>query len=175
MTGHSRKAKSASARFGEHHDSPRDSAPVEAAEQGYAMVTMLSVVVILGVLITIVLSGSHGPTPISTVAQGSPATLPQSIASAVPQSRVSACEADFQSVDTALGTYRALNGAAPASGTGWATSAARGGPFMQSWPSGGPDFSITWNGSELGVVPAKGAASHGSYGTNSPATGCFAP
>jgi hypothetical protein len=142
------------------------------------MVMLLVVVVILAVLATVVLAGSHGPQSSATTVKGSPpttTTTPQSIASAVPQAQVSACTADFASVDAALGAYRALNGVAPAPGTAWATSKAHGGPFMQSWPSGSPNFSIAWNGSTLSVVPAKGTESHGSYGTVTPRTGCYAP
>jgi hypothetical protein len=142
------------------------------------MVMLLTVVVILGVLATVVIAGSPGPKPTATTLEGSPpttATTPQSIASAVPASQVSACAGDFASVDAALGGYRALNGAAPAPGTAWATSKAHGGPFLQGWPSGAPNFSISWNGTVLSVVPKKGTESHGSTGTVSPKTGCYAP
>jgi hypothetical protein len=142
------------------------------------MVSMLIVVVILGALAAIVLTSSPGPTTSGTVATGSPTTTtttPQSIAGVVPPAQTSACEADFASLETAIGTYRTLNGGSPAPGTAWATSTANGGPFVQAWPSGAPNFSITWNGSQLSVLPKKGAASHGSYGSSSPVTGCFAP
>jgi type II secretory pathway pseudopilin PulG len=147
-------------------------------EGGYALIGLLIVVVILGVLATIVLSSSHGSTGPGSAANtslGPTTTTPQSMASGARQAAVSACEVDFHSVDTALETYQALNGVPAPPGTAWATSSSYGGPFMQSWPSGAPNFSITWNGSTLSVVPAQGTASHGSYGTRSPATGCFAP
>lgn len=147
-----------------------------AADQGYALVSMLIVVVILGAIAAIALTSSPGPTTPGTAAAGSPTTTttPQSIAGVVAPAQLSACEADFTSLETAIGTYRALNGGSPAPGTGWATSTANGGPFVEAWPSGAPNFSITWNGSQLSVLPKKGTASHGSYGSSSPATGCFA-
>jgi hypothetical protein len=157
---------------------PRETDGFQVVDQGYAMVSMLIVVVILGALVTIALAGPHGPTPSVTVDKGSPSTTAataQSIAGVVSRAQVSACEADFTSVDTAIGEYRTLNSGSPSPGTAWATSTTSGGPFMQSWPSGAPNFSISWNGSQLSVVPKKGATSHGSYGTSSPATGCFAP
>ena len=162
----------------EGYVSPRSVPVADVTEQGYSMVMLLVVVVILGVLATLVLAGPHGPSSTNTTVKGSPptsTTTPQSIASAVPQSQVSACSADFASLDAALGAYRAFNAAAPAPGTAWATSKAHGGPFLQQWPSGAPNFSISWNGTVLSVVPKKGTESHGSYGTLSPKTGCYAP
>jgi type II secretory pathway pseudopilin PulG len=149
----------------------------QAAEQGMAMVSMLIVVVILGVLVTVVLAGPHSPAPAGTTASGSPTTTttPQSIASIAPEAQLSACQADFALLEAAINQYQALNGSFPATGTTWANSTANGGPFLQSWPSGAPNFSISWNGAQLIVVPRQGPASRGTYGTSSPATGCFAP
>lgn len=155
----------------------RENEPSRAREQGFAMIATLMVVVILGILVTIVLTQAQSPkpSPSSASASQTTTTAPQTIAQAVPPARLAACEADFASVQTAISTYQALNGAAPGSGTAWATSASNGGPFMASWPSGSPSFSISWDGTQLSVFPEKGVASHGSYGTSSPATGCFSP
>lgn len=150
---------------------------LRATEQGMAMVSMLVVVVILGVMVTVVLAGPHSPAPAGTSASASPTTTttPQSIASIASQAQLSACQADFSLLEAAIDQYQALNGGFPGSGTTWATSTANGGPFLQSWPSGAPNFSLSWNGSQLIVVPRKGPASRGTYGTSSPVTGCFAP
>jgi len=87
---------------------------------------------------------------------------------------VSACQANYQAIETALADYRSLNGSSPAPGDAWATSASNGGPFLQVWPQSALYYSITWNGAELSVVPARGTSSHGSDGTSSPRSGCFA-
>jgi hypothetical protein len=139
------------------------------------MVSMLIVMVILGVLVAVVLAGPHGSTPQGNATAGSATTTPQSIASIPPQAQLSACESDYALLESALSQYQALNAGPPASGTAWAISTANGGPFIQSWPSGAPNFAIVWNGTQLDVVPTKGVTSRGSYGTSSPVTGCFAP
>jgi hypothetical protein len=165
-------------KLGEDQDLAHGSDRRPRVDNGYALIGMLIVVVILGVLATIVLSstlGSTGPGSVAKISPGPTTTTPPSIASGARQSAVSACEVDFQSVETALRTYRALNGVLAPPGSAWATSSSRGGPFMQAWPSDAPNFSLIWNGSTLSVVPTNGTASHGSYGTRSPASGCFAP
>jgi hypothetical protein len=156
----------------------RNTSRIIACDQGFAIVSMLIVVVILGVLVTVVLAGPHSSTPQGNATVGSATTTtttPQSIASIPPQAQVSACESDYALLESALSQYQALNAGLPASGTVWAVSTANGGPFIQSWPSGAPNFSLLWNGTQLEVVPTKGAISRGSYGTSSPVTGCFAP
>jgi hypothetical protein len=150
--------------------------PARASEQGFAMIATLMVVVILGVLVVIVIDQTLGTTSATSSASGSSTTttVPQTIAQAVPPARLAQCEADFTSVQSAVSDFEALNGAPPARGTHWASASANGGPFLASWPTGAASFAILWDGTQLSVVPARGAASHGSYGTSSPATGCFA-
>lgn len=143
----------------------------DTAEHGFAMIATLIVVVILGILFAVTLSLSGGNAPKSS---GNATTIPKSIAAGAQQATVSACEASFETVRTALETYRALNGVNPPAGTAWATSAANGGPLLKAWPSNAKSYAINWNGLTLDVVPAKGAASHGSFGTASPLTGCLA-
>jgi hypothetical protein len=156
----------------------RRTVATHASEHGVAMIGMLIVIVILGVLAAIVLSQQGSPTPQQIGGASQPGaaatTIPRSIASGAQLSTITACEADFESVASALASYRAVNNVDPAAGTAWATSAALGGPYLQSWPSGAGHYTIWWDGSVLSVVPAKGAASHGSFGTSSPATGCDA-
>jgi len=156
--------------------SPSQASSKGAKEDGFAMIGTLAVVVILGVLVSVVLSSNHPPAPSGTGASSSvtTTTVPQSVGSGAQEAAVSACRLNFQALSSALMSYRALNGASPAAGTAWATSTTNGGPYLAVWPTDVHYFSISWNGTILSVLPARGAASHGSLGTSSPATGCFA-
>ena len=152
------------------------------AERGSSLLGILSVVATLGILAVIVLTLNFGSStgPVATTVAGAPATTttkapaPQDIASEQQVADRAACQANFSSIILAVTDYRTLNDANPPAGTTWATAAINGGPFLQSWPTQAHAFTFTWNGSTLSVVPATGAASHGSFGTVSPATGCFA-
>jgi type II secretory pathway pseudopilin PulG len=140
------------------------------------MIGILLVVVILGILATIVLAVQGSTSPKGTngaASQGTTTTAPQSVGSAAQESAISACEADYQTVNSALQTYRTLKGTEPAAGSAWATAGA-GGALLASWPTDPQYFTITWDGTQLSVIPAKGTASHGSVGTSTPPTGCFA-
>ena len=150
---------------------------VNATEGGFALLGTLAVVIILGVMVAIALTALQPKsTPSSTTLPGTPTTttVPQSAASGAQEAAIAACQVDFQAITTAIAEYQDLQSSSPAAGTAWATSRANGGPLLQAWPSDAKYFNITWNGSVLSVVPARGAASHGSAGTSSPATGCFA-
>lgn len=139
------------------------------------LVATLMVVIILGILVTIVLAEQNGPAPRSTTADGvTTTTVPKNVASAATDAAISACVANYQAITSLITTYRTLNGVNPPSGTSWATSSSNGGPLVQSWPSAPQYYSIVWNGTTLGVVPTRGEASHGSVGTSSPPTGCYA-
>ena len=149
------------------------------SERGSSLLGILSVVGILGILAVIALTLNFGSTPSTTGSRRCPVpprrrrdhgasgtNSPRP--SERPAKRTSPC-----STRPSLTTERSMAPThRPARGGPRATSA--GGPFMQSWPSGAPAYSITWNGTTLSVVPAKGRASQGSVGTASPATGCFA-
>jgi hypothetical protein len=155
--------------------SPRPTAIRGRSEQGVALLGILLTVAILGVMVYIALTLDQSPPPSpggSTSANATSTSAP-TVGAENQQATVSACEADFATVDTAVSTYRSLNGTDPPAGERWATSAALGGPFLQSWPSDPRHFALVWNGSQLSVVPIKGAASHGSFGSSSPPTGCF--
>jgi len=160
----------------DNRESPSLASPREGKEHGFAMVGTLAVVVILGVLVSVVLSSNHPPAPSGTGTSSSvtTTTVPQSVSGGAQEAAVSACQLNFQALSSALMNYRALNGASPAAGTAWATSPTNGGPYLAAWPTDAHYYSINWNGSMLSVLPARGAASHGSSGTSSPATGCFA-
>lgn len=149
-------------------------------EGGSSLLGILSVVATLGILAVIVLTVNFGSTPssVGTTVPGSSRTTtttgPQDIASEQSVAERAACQSNFTAISTAITDYRTLNGSNPPAGTAWATSTSGGGPYIQTWPSGAPAYTLTWNGTTLSVVPKKGLASHGSPGTTSPATGCFA-
>jgi type II secretory pathway pseudopilin PulG len=151
-------------------------------ERGIAMLATLVTIIILGVMVVIMfntLSGSPSGTgttiPGATTVPGlTTTTAPSTPANGAQEAVVSACEANYQDIETALADYRSLNGSLPAAGTAWVTSTANGGPYLQSWPQSALYYSISWNGAQLSVIPVRGAASHGSDGTRSPKSGCFA-
>jgi hypothetical protein len=152
-----------------------------ASERGSSLVAILSVVATLGVLVAITLSLSLGtstsPThvpPHATGATTTTTTIPKDAASGATQATLAACEANFAAIDSAVETYRALNGTYPPAGTAWATSDGQGGPLVQSWPSGAHSYRLVWDGHQLSVIPAKGTASHGSIGQGPDVSGCFA-
>jgi Tfp pilus assembly protein PilX len=157
------------------------SARCEDSERGSALLGVLSVVVILGILVVIALSANLGSSP-STVGSTTPGettaptttTVPQSVANGAQVATVSACQANFAEIQQVVEDYKALNGSNPPPGTRWATASSSGDSFIQAWPSGAPSYSITWNGTAIGVVPTKGRPSYGSVGVTSPASGCFA-
>jgi hypothetical protein len=149
-------------------------------ERGSSLLGILSVVATLGILAVIVLTLNFGssPSPVGTTVPGSPPTTttsePQNIASEQQVAERTACQTNFTVIITAVSYFRSLNGSNPPAGVAWATSKNAGGPYLQTWPSGAPAYTLNWNGTTLSVVPTKGRASHGSFGTVSPATGCFA-
>ncbi len=142
------------------------------------MLATLVTLIILGVMAVIMfntLGGSPSGTSAGTTIPGATTTtIPVTPENGAQEAATSSCHLNFQSIETALAEYRALNGSLPAPGTAWATEAANGGPFLQVWPESAPYYSITWNGALLSVIPVRGASSHGSDGTISPKSGCFA-
>jgi type II secretory pathway pseudopilin PulG len=133
---------------------------VDATDDGYTMIALLAVVLILGVLSALVLGGGF--------------SNPQPVASATKGHATTACESDYSSVGGAVQAYFAANLTNPPSGTSWATAHAHGGPYLQSWPDDPDYYDIVWNGQEVSVVPAHGRSSYASYGSSAPPTGCFA-
>ena len=142
------------------------------------MLATLLTVIILGVLAVIMfntLGGSPSGTDTGTTIPGEvTTTVPATPANGAKAAAVSACQANYQALVTALTDYRSLNGSPPVAGTAWATSKSNGGPYLQVWPESATYYSITWNGTQLSVIPARGTPSHGSDGTSSPKTGCYA-
>jgi hypothetical protein len=152
-------------------------------EQGVAMLGLLLTVIVLAVMVVIMLKTLTGPTsptgatttiPGATTMPGTNTTAPVTPESGAQEAAVSACQANYQAIETALADYRALNGSAPAAGTAWVTAASNGGPYLQVWPETATYYSITWNGAQLSVIPVRGSSSHGTDGTSAPKTGCYA-
>src|SRR5579863_4844794 len=151
------------------------------SERGVAMLGLLLSVIVLGVMVLIVLktlgsspSTSGTPTTIAGENPGTTTTSPVSPESGAQEAAITACQANYQAIETALADYRSLNGSSPAAGTSWATAATNGGPLLQSWPQSATYYTISWNGAQLSVLPVRGTASRGTDGTPSPKTGCFA-
>jgi hypothetical protein len=146
-------------------------------EQGIALLGTLLTLLVLGVMVVIMLNtlgGSPSGTGTTTTIPGATTTVPATPESGAQDAAVSACRANYQAIETALADYRSLNGSLPAAGAAWATASANGGPYLQAWPESVPNYSITWNGAQLSVIPVRGASSHGSDGTSFPKSGCFA-
>jgi hypothetical protein len=139
------------------------------------MLSTLVVVVIVGVLVTVVLT--HNTSTNTPSATGSSltttSTTPKSIGTEANLAAISGCEASYATIASAIQTYSTEHGANPPAGTAWALSASSG-PLLQSWPSNPKYYTITWTGTSLDVTPAKGVTSRGSMGTSSPPTGCYA-
>lgn len=142
------------------------------------MLGTLITVVILGAMAVIMfntLGGSPSSTGTATTIPGATATTPPATpGNGAREAAVSACQANYLAIETALADYRSLNGSSPTAGVAWATATTNGGPFLQVWPESELDYTITWNGTQLSVIPARGAPSHGSDGASSPKSGCFA-
>lgn len=145
-------------------------------ERGLSLISLLLVVIILGVMMVLTIDSLDGTGLPASESKGSTSTLVTSTGAGgiVTQAAVSACEADYSSIETAIVTYFSDNGKPPGPGTSWATSNPSGAPIMQSWPSGAPNFTFTWNGTVLIVTPRYGPASSDSVGTSTPRTGCYA-
>lgn len=143
-------------------------------ESGVSLVGTLLVVIILATLAGVVISQTTGSPP-STHHGGTtaPSTSPKDVGSDASAASLASCEANFTTVESALESYLALNGTKPPAGTAWATSSASG-PLLEAWPQVPSQYTISWNGEVLSVVPSRGAPSHGSYGTATPRTGCYA-
>jgi hypothetical protein len=147
-------------------------------ERGVAMLGILLTVIILGVMVVIMLktlgASPSSTSPTTTIAGVTPTTAPATPANGAQEAAVSACQANYQALATALADYESLNGSKPAAGEAWATASANGGPFLQAWPETATYYRITWNGTLFSVIPVRGAPSHGSDGSSSPKSGCFA-
>ena len=154
----------------------RCEARLRDGESGVSMVATLVVVIILGTMLTLVLSHSPSPTTNPVVPGGTsePTPAPSAPATANRVAAVAACRVDYAEVLTAISEYRATHGSAPPSGTAWATSGTSTTRFLQSWPTDARLFSLAWNGTSLNVIPFHGTTSVASPGSPSTKSGCFA-
>jgi hypothetical protein len=140
------------------------------------MISTLAVVIILGIIVTIAISnGPSSPNSTGGPTAGTTTTTSiKSIGTEANEAAVSSCLGNFTAVSAALATYKALESSSPPAGTAWATSSASGGALLETWPTDAPYYVITWNGVRLNVIPQHGVASHGTQGTSTPPTGCYA-
>ncbi len=155
----------------------RRNASRRRGDEGFSLISLLIVVIILGVMMTLTIDSLDG-TGLPSSPSNATTTLPSTPSGAntvITQAQVAACKADFSTIETALVTYLSDNGRPPGAGTTWATSNPNGAPILSAWPSGAPNFTFAWNGTNLEVIPAHGNASYDSLGTSSPPTGCYAP
>lgn len=156
-----------------------------AGDEGSSLAGLIVAVLVMGVAAAVVVS-QLGSTTVPTLATTTTSSRPgtttttsrtttsSTVLTVIGQALVTECDSDYSALAAAILDYETLNGAPPAAGTAWATSRAKGGPYVQSWPSGEGRFAIRWNATSLEVVPTRGTASVGSAGTPSPPTGCDA-
>jgi type II secretory pathway pseudopilin PulG len=145
-------------------------------ERGASLIGLLFTLIILGVMAAVAVSAVSGnsstalPTlpSVTTTSVGEPSN--QIIAAALS----AACVADYETLSTALQVYEALHNTKPASGTTWVQGVESGSTLMEAWPSEPGHFTLTWNGSVLGVVPHRGAVSLDSPGSRGRSSGCYA-
>jgi len=159
----------------------------DAAERGSSLIGLLIVLVILGLMAAATLGGlGYTSNPAIT---GVPLTMPGGGAIVATTSTtvltpnpndhpstttIATCRADYATVSSAVQSYERHNGVLPPAGTAWAHLTVKGVPLLRVWQRDKHNYVIEWNGSTLSVVPAKGVTAHGSAGTSSPPTGCFA-
>jgi type II secretory pathway pseudopilin PulG len=148
----------------------------ERNDRGFSLISLLIVLIILGVMMALTIDGLNGTGLPTSPTSGSTSgvTTTGGAGGIVTQAAVSACEADYSSIENAIVTYFSDNGKPPGPGTTWATINPYGAPIMQSWPTGAPNFTFAWSGTVLSVDPRYGPASTDSVGTPSPRTGCYA-
>jgi Na+-transporting methylmalonyl-CoA/oxaloacetate decarboxylase gamma subunit len=148
--------------------------------------TLAGMVVVLGVLSVILVAflafmsnASTHTTDINTLtsvpSKSTTTTLPGATTTTIQTpaaALIATCVTDYRLVSTAVGAYSVSNSTLPPHGVAWATSSAKGGPYLHSWPVL-VNHTIRWTGTTLIVVPKRGTSS-ASAGTASPPTGCYA-
>jgi hypothetical protein len=142
-------------------------------------VGLLVVLVVLGVTAGIVVAALPSSVPTlpstsTTTHRGGGTTTTTAPRTIVSAAILAECVANVQAVQMAAETYVTVNGTTPPAGTSWATSAAKGGPYLHGWPVAPGQYVLAWNGTAVVVIAAHGRSSTGSPGIASPPTGCYA-
>ena len=107
----------------------------QEGEEGFTLIELLIVIVVLGILAAVVVFALGGITGKSAVA---------------------ACQADGNTISTAMAAFTAQNPTIPPTPT-LLTGTSDGGPYLQSWPSNLPHYaySITPGGQlQIATTPA---------------------
>ena len=116
----------------------------ERNDRGFSLISLLIVLIILGVMMALTIDGLNGtglPTP-PTSGSTSGVTTTGGAGGIITQAAVSACEADYSSIESAIVTYFSDNGKPPGPGTTWATTNPYGAPIMQSLAHGGSELHV---------------------------------
>ena len=136
------------------------------SEEGVAMLGILLTVIILGVMVVIMFntlggtptgSGTTSTIPGSTATPGTTSTAPATPENGAQAAAVTACQANYQAIETALTDYRSLNGSSPAAGAmgnvngEWRT--------LSAGLARNGDLLLIWNGAQLSVMFVRGAPS----------------
>jgi len=129
-------------------------------EEGFTLIELLIVVVILAILAAVVVFA---------------------VGTTTSNAKISACNADAKSVETAVELYKAQTGAYPPAGaTGQSdllTSSPlnNNGPWLRSWPIAtvaNNGYTITLDGTTQGQIDVTTSAGTINYDTQTTATGC---
>jgi hypothetical protein len=145
-------------------------------ERGASLLSLLFVLIILGVMAaaTVGALDGTGSTTLPTTPGVTTTSTGETPNAAVSAALRATCVADYQTLAIALQVYSALHGANPTRGTSWAIGMESGSTLLESWPSDPGHFTITWNGTTLGVVPQRGVSASGSPGSQRSTSGCYA-
>lgn len=123
-------------------------------EEGFTLIELLIVIVVLGILAAVVVFALGGVTGKSAIA---------------------ACEADGNTIQTAIAAFDAENPAVTVTQT-LLTGTTDGGPYIQSWPSNLPHYAyqITSGALQIATAPAGAVTASSTYSAYSGVSSCSA-